>query len=146
MKKIQPELTLEDARRQAVDVFLLIDDKDEGSAPACKCQLLVHVMLTWQQSSCRHLSGLSCLPMQGRDSMSLLCRHLSMGSGDSCLRQQTDCIPQPSPRPARPCLKLPAKLLCCAAAEPWTLTSSGTSCGATACSQTPPSPSMLTTW
>ena len=32
MRKIRPELTLEDARRQAVDVFLLIDDKEEGSA------------------------------------------------------------------------------------------------------------------
>ena len=37
MRKIRPELTLEDARRQAVDVFLLIDDKDEGSASACDC-------------------------------------------------------------------------------------------------------------
>eukprot|EP00891_Asterochloris_glomerata_P009222 jgi/Astpho2/9222/Aster-07179 len=31
MRKIRPELTLEDARRQAVDVFLLIDDQDEGA-------------------------------------------------------------------------------------------------------------------
>ena len=37
MRKIRPELTLEDARRQAVDVFLLIDDKDVGLASACIC-------------------------------------------------------------------------------------------------------------
>lgn len=67
MRKIRPELTLEDARRQAVDVFLLIDDQDEGLASACNCWLLLCVMLTWQQFSCRHLSGSPCLLRQGRD-------------------------------------------------------------------------------
>ena len=86
------------------------------------------------------------MPAQTRQGCNELCRHSSMGLGTCCLQQQTDCITHPSPRPASACLKLPAKLLCCAAAEPWILTSSGSSCDATACSQTPPSSSMLTTW